>query len=276
MDVIKRKTFDKSAALGTLYDARSDNLVSISLFDQQFPSDIIETVDIPATEFKYSFNHSFEEKFCNLNIEAELKLSVMCGLFKLEGSGMYLNEQKSSFKSVKGSMIYNIKTKHQSFSLTNKKLKPILSSDAIEMKNATHVIVGITWGANTVASFEYENTENSDKTRIEGIMKAYMDNVKVSISGNANAKFDENSKKIGENLTIKFYGDFIIQSDELPISVEKTIELMKKIPKFIENSNEAKGVPIEIELIPISLVEKIFALDKNRTFAFGSERRNYK
>ena len=196
-----------------------------------------------------------------LNGEADLKLSVLGGLLKLDGSAKYLNEQKSQYKSVKGSFLYNIKTKREFLSLTNENLKSIVSSSIFEIKDATHIIVGIDWGANSVASFEYENNENSDKTNIEGSLKAHMEKVSYSISGGASVKFDENSKKIGENLAIKFYGDFIPQNEDLPNSIEKTIELMKKIPKFIEHSNGGKGVPLEIELMPISVVEKIFSLE---------------
>ena len=261
METIKRKAFGRAAALGSLYDSRSDNIMSLSIFNQSLPNDLIQTVDTHFSDYKYSFNDSFEEKFSNLNVEAELKLSVMGGLFKLEGSAKYLNEKKSSFKSVKGSMIYNIKTKRQFLSLTNEKLKPLVSSPALEMKNATHIIVGIDWGANTVASFEYENNEHSDKKIIEGNLRAHMEKVAFSISGSASVKFDESERKMGESLAIKFYGDFIPQNEDLPNSVEKTVELMKKIPKFIENSNEGKGVPIEIELIPIAVAEKLFAFE---------------
>ena len=261
MDTIKRKTFGRTASLGCLYDAHSDNILSLSIFNQSLSNELIQTVDTHFSDYKYSFSDSFEEKFSNLNVEAELKLSVMGGLFKLEGSAKYLNEQKSSFKSVKSSLIYNIKTKRQFISLTNENLKPLVSSVALGVKNATHVIVGIDWGANTVASFEYENNEHSEKKKIEGSLRAHMEKAAFSISGSASVKFDESEKKIGESLAIRFYGDFIPKNEDLPNSVEKTIELMKKIPKFIEDSNDCKGVPIEIELIPIDLAEKLFAFE---------------
>jgi hypothetical protein len=261
MNTIKRKTFGRAASLGYMYDARSENVLSLSIFNQPLFDEFIQTVDTNFSDYTYSFNDSYEEKFCNLNVEAELKLSVMAGLFQLEGSAKYLNQQKSSFKSVKGSLIYNIKTKRQFFSLTNEKLKHFVSSVALEMKNATHVIVGIDWGANTVASFEYANHEHSEIKKIEGELRAHMERITCSIYGEANINFNESDKKIRETLEIKFSGDFIPQNEYLPNSVEKTIELMKQIPKFIEKSNDGKGVPIEIELIPIALFEKIFELE---------------
>ena len=45
-------------------------------------------------------------------------------------------------------------------------MKPLVSSSALESINATHIIVGIDWGANTVASFEYENHDNREKRGI--------------------------------------------------------------------------------------------------------------
>ena len=119
MTTIKRKTVGRAAILGCLYDARSDNICPLSIFQDSLPDELIQTVDTHFSDIKYSLNDSLEEKFSNLNVEAELKLTLMCGLLSLEGSAKYLGEQKKSFKSVKGSLIYNIKTKHQSLSLSN-------------------------------------------------------------------------------------------------------------------------------------------------------------
>ena len=74
---------------------------------------------MPHTKYLYDFSDSYEAKSNNLNVDAELKVSVLSGLLELRGSGKYLQTNKRNFKLVKCSLIYNTRTKDESFSIAN-------------------------------------------------------------------------------------------------------------------------------------------------------------
>ncbi len=85
-----------------------------------------------------------------------------------------MTDQKQSKKSVKCSIIYGIKTKKESFSISDNAITGYLEYNSLNRDDATHVVVGIKWGANVVASFEYSNHENNTTREIEGALQATM------------------------------------------------------------------------------------------------------
>ncbi|CAF3989726.1 unnamed protein product, partial [Rotaria sp. Silwood1] len=141
---ISRKALGRASQLGYLYDARKEEFCGISLFKNELPTTIVSSIDVPHTQFEYDFSDTFEQKFKKLDVQAQLKVSVLA-----------------------------------------------VSYDALKLPNATHVVVGIKWGANVVASFEFANKENDLKTDIEGALKANMEKISLSISGSASVQFTE-------------------------------------------------------------------------------------
>ncbi|CAF4944788.1 unnamed protein product, partial [Rotaria sp. Silwood1] len=258
---ISRKALGRASQLGYLYDARKEEFCGISLFKNELPTTIVSSIDVPHTQFEYDFSDTFEQKFKKLDVQAQLKVSVLAGLFKLEGSGKYLSNEKESYKSVKSTLIYSIRTKEENFSISNENLKNLVSYDALKLPNATHVVVGIKWGANVVASFEFANKENDLKTDIEGALKANMEKISLSISGSASVQFTEDENRLKTSLSIKFFGDIIPQNEELPQTFEKALELMKKVPLYFQKSNNGKGKPLEYILYPLKDVERFFQLE---------------
>lgn len=259
---INRKALGRAAQLGYLYDARKEEFCGLSLFTSELPTSMISSIDVPDTQFEYEYLDTFEQKFKKLDVQAELKVSVLAGLFKLEGCGKYLSNEKESYKSVRSSLIYSIRTKEEQFSISNANLNGLVSYDALNIPNATHVVVGIKWGANVVASFEFANKENDLKTDIEGMLKASMEKICLSISGNASVQFTENEDKFKRSLSIKFFGDVIAQNEELPQTFEQALKLMKKVPAYMKRFNDGKGKPLEYILYPLSYVERFFQLKK--------------
>ncbi|CAF3572212.1 unnamed protein product, partial [Rotaria socialis] len=258
---ITRKALGRAALLGDLYDVRKEEFCGLSLLKSELPTTIISNMDVPSTRLEYDFSETFEEKCNKLDVQAQLRANVLAGLFVLEGSGKYLSDEKKSYKSVKCTLINDIRTKEESFTISNEKLKDLICYDAIKMPNATHVVVGIKWGANVLASFEFENKENYQKKYIEGILQGNMEKIALSIKGSVSVQFTEAENQLKTSLSIKFFGDIIPQDEELPQTFEKTLELMKKVPSYLAKFNNGKGKPLDYTLYPLRNLERLFQLE---------------
>src|SRR6266542_2245626 len=92
--IIRRKSLGRAAFIGSLYNATRDTFCGTTLLKAEFPNDSISRADIPNSELLYEYEDSYREKFNKLDVEPELKLSVLAGLFALEGSGKYLSDVK--------------------------------------------------------------------------------------------------------------------------------------------------------------------------------------
>jgi hypothetical protein len=258
-ETITRKALGRAAEFGSLYDTRRDQLCGITLFKSKLPKEIITSTDMRSENYQYELSDSYEKKFESLNVQGELKLSVLCGMCKLEGSGKYLSDQKQSKKSVKGSVIYKITTKVENFNISFDGIRELINFNSLDMPDATHVVVGITWGANVVATFEYNNNENHSKETIEGVLKATMRKVVLKISGSASVQFDKAEIDLQKNLSIKFFGDVLAQDKML--TFDSALELMKNIPEYVLKYNNGKGSPLEYVIFPLNRVKKLFKIE---------------
>ena len=176
-------------------------------------------------------------------------------MLPIEGLGRFLSDKKSSAKTVKSSLLYNIKTKEETLNIFHQDLKDVFVLDAIKSGTATHVVVGITWGADTILTTEYQNTENRNVKEVEGKMAAKFDKISFSIKGEGDV--DHQKKGTNEELQFKIhmYGNILPGNDPLPTNLEDALTLMKKMPQYVSKSNEGKGMPLTYSLIPISLLK---------------------
>jgi len=251
------------AALGTLYDERSNQFLSYSLFNNEIPEGLIKSTDVPSTDLTYDYENTFKSKSESLNLSAQLKLSFMGGLGNLEGSGKYLSDKKESHKSVKCNLIYNITTKCQQLDLSQKSIKGLINYDSLELSNSTHVVTGIKWGAKTIASFEYSNKEDEAKTVIEGKLKLDIEMLGGAIkagAGKGAVGINNNEKSLMTKLNINFRGD-VISDELLPQTYEDVLVVMKKIPELIKKFNDGKGSCLEFTLSPLEVFRKFVSTE---------------
>ena len=237
------KSLGRVASLRDLYDARNEIFLNYSLLKENLPTNCIDIQDQKTLNFKYDFSNTHETKFSNLDVNAELKISVLCGQVILEGSGKYLTDKKENHKSVKADLIYEITTKNEKLLLSQESLKKCVSYDSIGLKDATHVVTSIKWGANVYASFEYSNDENSDKTQINGNLKAIVEKLRsaVEAKAEAGAQFTEGQNKLKTQLSIKFFGNVGIKG-KVPQTYEEVSVVMGDLQNFIDETNAGKGI----------------------------------
>lgn len=252
---MSRAALGNVASLGELYDARKDTFSGISIFKKTPPEAALTHPDNHFSDIQLLHSDTFGEKFSKLDVSAELQVSVLAGLFSLSGSGRYLKDQKNSSRAVKSSLIYNIRTKDDNVNIFHEDLKDSFALDAIQSGVATHVVVGITWGANSVLSCEYQNTENRDIKEIEGSLSARLKIIGLSISGSGSVEFNEGANDKSINFAIKIYGDVLPRGQDLPTTFEAALELMKQMPNLVATCNDGRGMPLSYKLIPLTLLK---------------------
>lgn len=173
MGTIYRKALSRAGFLGSLYNAKNNQLCGISLLRDKTPLAAIDEMDIPETYLIFVSKRVIKKRF-KLNVEAQLKLSVLAGLITLEGSGKYLSNEKKSSKSIKSTLVYRTKTKEVSLNFYHDDLNKYIVTEAFQNQEATHIVIGIKWGAYVLASFELKEFNSEDKKDIKGNLKAYL------------------------------------------------------------------------------------------------------
>jgi hypothetical protein len=261
---LKIKALNRIASIGDLYDARTLSLVnSISCFNNLDYENLIKSTDSTEQKTIHIDNESLNEKFKKLDITASMKVDLKA--FNLSGSGKYISEEKKSKRSIMISVYHYIKTKYENIYLTNEQVKSLLNHDILtNYENATHIIIGIQWGCNSVATFEYENNDNSNKKQIKGDFDASLNNAfntLVDINANTGVDYNNNKTEIEKKFKLTFVSDTIATNRKLPQNIEDVKDYFANIPIYLKDVNQGKGIPLEYTLFDINELLKLIKLN---------------
>jgi len=152
-NVLERPALGEVASIGTLYDARTDSFLGLSLFNG-LPPDAVELTLAPSTVSDLSNSDSYEHKSRLLGISNDLAASIITGLTKVGGCGAYLTHQFRPSQARHLSTACRITTVVEELDLSAKDLRKSLAPTSLDCGTATHVVIGIKWGAHYVISGE--------------------------------------------------------------------------------------------------------------------------
>jgi hypothetical protein len=264
MDVTTtRPALGQVASLGTLYDARTDSFVPISLLNAEIPDSAITRTDIHTSTFDYSESDSFKEKFSKMGFNAELKASFLGGLVDVEGSGSYLNEGRDTNRVLQASMHYKITTVHESLQFMNNDLKGLLAFKDVNSSTGTHVVVGITWGAYTVVTAKHRPSKHDGKTEaaISGVLRAKLESLQLDISGKGAFEKKAGDQDSDFNFDVYVHGDVLVDDGALPTTFEDAYKVLANVPQYISEVNGGKGKPFTYTLLPLTILKFIYPME---------------
>ncbi|CAF0787981.1 unnamed protein product [Adineta steineri] len=261
--LIERQAIGRSGNIGSLYDIRTDQFVMGNLFSDELPDSFIQRSDCANVSYWLDFHSSQKKTFNKLNIEANLKLALMTGLLKVEGSAEYLNKTKTDSHTVRATFIYTAKTKREDLQVSKKGLHEYFSSHAFDNSDVTHVVIGIKWGANVAATFERIVEKHDDVERIEGKLAATFAKPTFNISGDADLKHSNGQKTDLESLTVSFSGDVLIES--CPSTIDGVMEVYQKVPSMIKSLNDGKGQQLTFILCSLKHIAEMTESERKIT-----------
>ncbi|XP_073725201.1 cytolytic toxin-alpha-like [Misgurnus anguillicaudatus] len=251
VNVIEVAALGRPFQLGMLYDCRKDALVpGITLWNEEKLKQSIRSRPQINTDFKVTASDSIEEKSNLLNIEASMKLSLLCGLISVTGATKYLNDTKKSFIQQRLTLHYHSTTRFEELSMNHLASENIAHHEVIDHDTATHVVTAVLYGADACFLFDREVSSDEDKTTVEGEVKAAFEKLKViTVDVNANLNMNEVQKNAVQKFSVTFYGDFQLPSN--PTSFEDALKVYAKLPKLL-GENKDLVVPLRVWLYPLS------------------------
>ncbi|KAM3592427.1 uncharacterized protein V6R79_018443 [Siganus canaliculatus] len=237
-------------SLGMLYDARRDELVpGWRLWDDAtLAGKTLSTVK-PYSAFKISASDTIEARSSLLDVNAEVKASFMSGLIQVGGSAKYLSDKKQFHNQSRVTCQYNATTTFKELSVVELGAMTQDQLDVIQKGVATHVVVGIVYGANAVFVFDSQKVDSSNVQDIQGSMEAVIEKMpSFSIAGQVDIQLTAEEKSLTDKFTCKFYGDFILDSN--PATFKDAVKTYVELPKLLGKDGE-NSVPLKVWLMPL-------------------------
>ncbi|KAK0656595.1 hypothetical protein B0T16DRAFT_315380 [Cercophora newfieldiana] len=269
---ILRPALGQVAQIGTLYDASTDRFLQDCLFAANYQP---HRSVVQATQYSTpresktigSVADAFGGKFKLLGIPDSLGASVMGGLLELDGGG----SDSAAFLARKevGSTEAQVALLHRSFVLSEwiKLKSPDLgrSIDRGLLRHlvATHVVVAIDWGVETVVSINLaSNTaSNKDRSAASEIVTKAAEFLKSSPEANGSLQNPLPSVIAGQVFDISVYSNTlstVVRTDNLneaAKAISQSAGLVHPsrdaLPGVSQQGRKNRGMPVRYRLLPI-------------------------
>ncbi|XP_078142437.1 stonustoxin subunit alpha-like [Centroberyx gerrardi] len=243
--------------IGMLYNICTDNFLSgVLLWDEDAIDKNIHVDAKPGTRFKFTAEDSLTEKTKALDISASLKASFLGGLVEVGGSASYLKNRVSSVKQCRITMKYEVETEYKYIHFDE--LGQVMHPEVFEQQTATHVVIGLTYGAKAFMVFDRTASDEENRQEIQGQLDVMVKKIpKMEISGEGKVALTDEDKEKVERFRCTFFGDFRL--DHNPSTYEEAVLVYKNLPKLLGEKGE-KAMPVKIRLHPLKNLDSKAAM----------------
>ncbi|XP_035989641.1 stonustoxin subunit alpha-like [Fundulus heteroclitus] len=237
-------------ALGMLYDARKDQLITgFSLCDIETIKKNSSTKAQNSSSYHVTASDSFESKSSLLDVNVSLKASVLGGLVEFGGSASYLNDTKRFKNQSRITLQYKATTTYEHLSLSHLQKTDLDAGGYKPNLSATHVVTGILYGANAFFVFDSEKLDSSSLQKIGASAEVAIKKIpSFSFEAKVKVELSEEEKAVTNKFSCKFYGDLIL--DKNPATFEDAVKTYSRLPELLGKSGE-NSVPIKVWLTPL-------------------------
>ena len=226
----------KTVTVGNLFDIRTNTaFLSNSLWtNEKLRDENLLIEQTPFTNYKVFKSDTVSERMDAMSIGAKIFVRVLFFETELGANFMFKKKRNSRHTSVTARFSKTTETKK----LTSWHLKNI-DSEEVNV-SATHVVSGITYGANAFLNFEKNYSRTEDIFETGGALKKIVAAIPgLSSGGNVSAK---------ESETIKFdyFGDF-----DTPNHQDTVAGALEVFQDLNSPQNQARAVPLTLFLTPL-------------------------
>ena len=156
---ITRQALGRTAFLGSLYDATTDEFCERNIINDDIPAVAIRHLDENHGHSSYEFDSTVSRKLRKLNVDVSLSLSLLGGLVKSAGAtNNYIYTRDKTTQAIEATFIHRSITRTEALNISHKELKARVEPSALRHRNATHVVTSIRWGVDVFAQFEATGT----------------------------------------------------------------------------------------------------------------------
>ncbi|KFM78321.1 hypothetical protein X975_22811, partial [Stegodyphus mimosarum] len=237
--------------LGRTYDMKTDS-PGVDIFPQA-EIDNATIIRRQFTDSQYRMVSDNQEARDFLGVSGELSLKIKTGKIQIEGLGNYMRETYSRSQSVE----ILVKVHYETETLTlPSTAQPRVGWRTLDQRDVgTHYVRSITYGGDLVASLRFTAKNAADREKIRAAVQTNLQadtgSFGLGIEGNF-SRLQEDLKDLA-SLEINYYATVPLKG--VPNTMESLMELVEDFPKQTQLVNNGIGVPLSMELFPLSALD---------------------
>eukprot|EP00755_Sulcionema_specki_P022119 Sspe_Gene.75737::Locus_47318_Transcript_1_1_Confidence_1.000_Length_1569::g.75737::m.75737 len=245
--------------LGELYDATRHEVVNGKLWNTSMIAANKKVIPAQYSQIDYVYTDKMRDKANFMDIDIDFDLSLMGGKIEIAGAFRFLTDKKRTSRKVRMSMMHKLRTVKESIDIFDDAMRMAVNQRLIEGKTgATHVVTGVTWGANTILTLETDYASKFDKLLVELYLKVKMMVPIGPLTGLGMAlglKFSDVDLEMSNRTSVYLHGDIAPPADRLlPTEPNEALHYMKHLHQLSLGA-DGKGVPLTIELTPLQWLD---------------------
>ncbi|KAH3745119.1 Stonustoxin subunit alpha [Pelomyxa schiedti] len=252
LEVMGRRGID----IGCCYDARNEQFLRLSLWN---PKSLEVLTSKPVYEgnqkMKVTIERDLSDRLSDLDVSAELKLSILAGLIDVSGSGAFVKTKLVNKNVVRVVFTINVVTHWIGLTMDQlgkgKKGKMLFDQQHIsEREDVTHVVSQIIYGVNGHFAFDLTLEESQDRTAIEGKLGAMVKKVPgCRIGGEGSVTYSDEENQLSSRISVYYDGDLIL--DTPPTTF---LDAVRAVKQFTSKEIRNNAVPLKVQLTPLSML----------------------
>lgn len=255
---IVRPALGQTATVGTFYDARTDSFLAYSLVKENFPRAIVSRQDVPTDAIETGYQDGFNDKFKKLKIECDLGASILSGFVPLDGPGRYISGKTGDLPQLQSAIYHTITTVQERLEFHSPDLRSNIALSSLDTSDATHVLVEVTYGAQTIIVANQWLRPDEQQEDIEPRFKASIDDFVQSLRNKHPPAAD---KKPDSFEQVAVYGTISGNAELLLTGLQEARTYLDLLPAQIRTMGTGEGTPIMYRLTPVKNLE-LFGLIK--------------
>ena len=251
--IITMPCLGRPLALGMLYDCRNDTVVpKLTLWDNVMLRTALDSKPPQAgSRTVIIADDSLETKATNLDIGASLKLSCLSGLIKVEGSAKYLNDHTSSMYQCRVCLKYSSTSRFDQLNMD--RLQKVQYPSVFEKKVATHVVIGVQYGAEAFFVFDRNIKEGEDKLEVKATMESLVKKIP-----DAKVRLNDLGRKEVDKYECRLHGDLRLPSS--PTTFDSAVKIYHELPELLKEGDSPRFVPKIVLLCPLTRLNRNTAM----------------
>ncbi|XP_067127309.1 uncharacterized protein [Centruroides vittatus] len=237
--------------LGRTYDVGKD-VTGVDIFSKEDVANVL-TINNYNANSRYALVGRSNEAKSFLDVSGSLSLKIKALGLKISGGGSYLRDTSKRSEMATENVT---KTMHS-------RIKPL--SDWRNFKTlGTHFCRSITYGGDLIASLVFKAEKEEDKEKIQAHVRG-----ELRVGGTFDADIRGKLSKLQEDLKgtasmeINYYATVPVHG--IPRTLKGLMDIVSNFPRHVKDINDGLGVPLTMELYPLSFLDTSFPPEPHNT-----------
>ncbi|EXJ74841.1 uncharacterized protein A1O5_01537 [Cladophialophora psammophila CBS 110553] len=258
---LKRVSLGEAAALGRLYDARTDSFLPYSFLNDLLPEPAITRETRSSSRLSVVETHDLKDRFDAIGVHADLGASIISGLVVPGGSAGSLMDRHESNFTVQMSLQHLVTTVHEKINFASPGFQQCISQENIQLGQATHVVSETTWGARSILTANYQRSAGEDENAVRTLLREEYAKIEQNIAQNETLIADlYTMRDLSKSLRIRLHTD-LLRSSPFQTDLKGACEFMRNIPNQLLETNGGWGQPVIYTLLPIQWLSLILSFE---------------